>query len=120
MKKLTKREEDVMNALWTIKEGFVKDIIARFPEPKPHYNTISTIVRHLASDEIGFIGHKSYGKSHMYFPLVKKEDYKDKPLDKLVSNYFNNSYKEMVAYFAKEQRISKDDLKDIMDLINKE
>ena len=74
MKELTKAEEQIMQILWDLKKGFVKDILERLPDPKPAYNTVSTIVRIL--QEKGFVGHETFGKSHCYFPMLDKEDRK--------------------------------------------
>jgi BlaI family transcriptional regulator, penicillinase repressor len=112
MEKLTRKEEQVMQVLWGIGEGFVKDLLEKFPQPKPHYNTVSTIIRIL--QEKGFVGHRAYGNTHQYFPTIAKEDYKKTFLKNVVKNYFGNSYKSMVSYFAKEENISIEELKEII------
>jgi len=119
MKKLAKREEQIMQVLWEIGPAFVKEIIEHLPEPKPHYNSVSTMVRILETK--GFIGHKAFGKSHQYFSKVSKDDYQKKAVNDILSNFFNNSTSEMVAYFAKQEKINEDELRDIIKLIkNKE
>ncbi len=115
MKKLAKREEQIMQVLWEIGPSFVKDIIEQLPDPKPHYNSVSTMVRILETK--GFIGHKAFGKSHQYFPVIQKDEYQKKAVDELVGSFFNNSISEMVAYFAKEEKINEEELQSIIKLI---
>jgi BlaI family transcriptional regulator, penicillinase repressor len=103
MKELTKAEEQVMQILWEIEKGFVKDIIERMDEPKPAYNTVSTIVRILETK--GFVGHKEYGKSHRYFPLIKKKEYSRERMNEMVKNYFGNSVSQVVSHFAKNKKM---------------
>lgn len=115
MKKLAKREEQIMQVLWTLEKAFVKEIVEACPEPKPHYNTVSTIVRIL--DKKGFIEHKSFGKTHQYFPKISKEEYQKMAVGDLLGKYFDNSYSKMVAYFAEEENISKNELEEIIKMI---
>lgn len=115
MKKLSKREEQFMQVLWDLKRAFIKEIIEKLPEPKPHYNTVSTIIRIL--EEKGFVAHESFGNSHRYFPLMTKEDYQQQAVGDVLKNYFDNSYQKMVTYFAKEEKISQEELEDILKLI---
>jgi len=115
MKKLTRKEEEIMKILWQIKEGFVKDIIAQFPDPKPHYNTTSSLVRLL--EEKGFIGHKTYGNTHQYFPVVAKLVYRKSFIKDVVKDYFDNSYKQTVSLFIEEEKLSKQDLDELIKLI---
>ena len=117
MQKLAKREEDYMQVLWTLGAAFVKEVITELPDPKPHYNTVATIFKIL--EEKGFIDHNTYGNSHQYFPLVSKEDYQQGAVTDMIKNYFDNSYLNMVTYFAKEEKISTDDLESIVKLIKK-
>lgn len=112
MKELTKAEEQIMLILWSIEKGFVKDIIEQIPEPKPAYNTVSTIIRIL--EKKGFIDHEDYGKVYKYFPLISKNDYTSIYLRSVVNQYFNNSYKQMVSFFAKEEKLSLVELEQIM------
>jgi BlaI family penicillinase repressor len=98
MNTLTKAEEQVMQILWTRKEGFVKDFLEDFPDPKPAYNTVSTIVRIL--EKKGFIDHKSFGKSHLYYPLVSREQYRNERFSNLMNDYFNNSMKQVLSHFG--------------------
>src|SRR5258708_13484876 len=104
VKELTKAEEQVMQILWQLKEAIVKDILERMPEPKPAYNTVSTVVRVLESK--GFIDHKAYGNSHVYFPLISEAQYKKFTFDKMMSNYFTNSYQSLVSFIANEKNLN--------------
>jgi len=112
MKELTKAEEQIMQILWKRERGFVKEIVNDFPDPKPAYNTVSTIVRILEKKE--FVGHKAYGKSHQYFPLIEKEEYKSSFGKRFIKNYFEGSFKEMVSFFAREENLGVNDIDDLM------
>lgn len=118
MRELTRAEEQVMQALWKIKRGFVKDILLQFDEPKPAYNTVSTIVRIL--QEKGFVSHKAYGRTHEYFPLVTKEEYSGSQLKLFVRDYFSNSYEKLVSFFAKDRGISVKEMEEIMKIMQEE
>ncbi|MGC1205711.1 MAG: BlaI/MecI/CopY family transcriptional regulator [Flavobacteriaceae bacterium] len=117
MEKLTNKEEEIMHILWTLEKAFVKDVLAEIKEDKPHYNTLSTIIRNL--EDKGYVSYNAYGKTHQYFPIVTKEDYRKGFMNTAINNYFNNSYKNMVSFFAKEEKISVDELKEIIKLIEK-
>jgi BlaI family penicillinase repressor len=104
MKQLTKAEEDIMQVLWDLGEANVASINEKFPEPKPAYNTVSTIVRILESKE--FVGYRKEGRGHIYYPLVPKSDYSNQSLNKLVDSYFQGSFKSMVSFFMKKNDIS--------------
>ncbi len=108
MKELTKAEDQIMQILWTLEKGFVKDIVEQMPEPKPAYNTVSTIVRIL--EKKGFIGYKAYGKTHEYFPLIAKEKYTRFYLNNMVKGYFNGSVQNLVSFFAKENKMDVQDI----------
>lgn len=114
-KELTKAEEQIMQELWDMERGFVKDIINRLPEPKPAYNTVSTIVRILETK--GFVSHESFGKSHQYLPKISKEEYKKGITGKLLNNYFDNSPKSMLSYFLEENKLDVKELDDILSII---
>ena len=116
MKELTKAEEQVMHILWKLEKAFVKDIIDEMPEPKPAYNTVSTIVRILEKKE--FVGYHAYGKTHEYYPLVSKKEYTGTFLKGFIKNYFGNSYKQMVSFFAKEEDLSTDEMEAIINLLS--
>ncbi|MCF7561475.1 BlaI/MecI/CopY family transcriptional regulator [Sabulilitoribacter multivorans] len=115
MEKLTNKEEEIMHILWKLEKAFVKDVLAEIKDEKPHYNTLSTIIRNL--EEKGYVAYNAYGKTHQYYPIVSKEDYRKGFMNVAIDNYFNNSYKNMVSFFAKEEKISVEDLKEIIALI---
>ncbi|QQT26976.1 BlaI/MecI/CopY family transcriptional regulator [Sphingobacterium spiritivorum] len=118
IKELTKAEEQIMHELWEMNGGFVKDVIERLPEPKPAYNTVSTIVRILETK--GFLMHKSYGKSHQYLPKISKEEYKKVITGKLLNNYFDNSAKSMLSFFLEEDKLNLKDVNELLELIAKQ
>lgn len=111
---LTKAEEEVMQILWQKDKAFVKEIVEEFPEPKPAYNTVSTIVRILEKKE--FVGHEAFGRSHRYFPLISKDEYAKFSATNLVKGYFNGSYEKLLAFFVDQKDVS---IKDIESLIQK-
>ncbi|GGG50593.1 transcriptional regulator [Croceivirga lutea] len=115
MQKLTNKEEEVMKILWRLQKAFVKEILEEIEGEKPHYNTLSTIVRNL--QEKGFVDHEAFGKTHRYFPKVSKEAYRKKFVNNALAEYFDNSYKGLVSHFAKEEKISITELKEIIALI---
>ncbi len=107
-----------MRALWKAERAFVKDLLPFFTDPPLHYNTVSTIIRNL--EEKGYVGHNTYGNTHKYFPLISKENYQNQfVINKLVDEYFDNSYKNMVSYFAKNDKVSADELREILRMIEK-
>lgn len=116
-KELTKAEEQIMKQLWDMGRGFVKEIVDRLPEPKPAYNTVSTIVRILETK--GFVTHESFGKSHQYLPKISKEEYKKGITGKLLTNYFDNSPKRMLSYFLEENRLDVQELDEILSIIER-
>lgn len=117
MQKLTNKEEEIMHILWRLEKAFVKDVLAEIKNDKPHYNTLSTIIRNL--EEKGYVNYNAYGKTHQYYPVVSKEAYKERFMNTAIESYFNNSYKNVVSFFAKEEKISVDELKEIIALIEK-
>jgi len=118
MEKLTNKEEEIMHVLWKLEKAFVKDVLAEIKNEKPHYNTLSTIIRNL--EDKGYVGYNAYGKTHQYFPIVKKEDYRKKFMNTAITNFFNSSYKNVVSFFAEEDKISVEELKEIISIIEKE
>ena len=112
MKELTKAEDQVMQILWKIEKGFVKDILENIPSPKPAYNTISTIIRILVKK--GFVDYRAYGKTHEYYPVITKDKYRRFYLNNLFQRYFSGSFEKMVSFFAKENNM---DLKEMDELI---
>ena len=115
MEKLTNKEEELLQILWNLKKAYVKEVVAALPNPKPHYNTISTVIRNM--EEKGFIKHNVFGNTHQYYPNISKEEYRKKYMQKTIQNYFENSYKNVVSFFAKEEKISIEELKEIIKII---
>jgi BlaI family penicillinase repressor len=118
MKKLTKAEEQVMQILWKLEKGLVRDVIDQFPDPKPPYNTVSTVIRVL--EKKGFVDHKAYGTTYEYFPLIGKEEYARVHFMHFMKNYFNNSFPKMAAFFAREKNLSMKELEEIMKMTESE
>jgi BlaI family penicillinase repressor len=117
IKELTRAEEQIMQVLWQLKKGFVKDVIDILPEPKPAYNTVSTIIRILETK--GFVDHTAYGKSHEYYPIISKDYYQNFAADKLLNGYFDNSVKRMFSFFVQKEKIDLKEADEIMKLIEK-
>lgn len=109
---LTRAEEQVMQILWDMEEGLVKDIRERFDDPKPARNTVSTVVRIL--EKKGFVDHKSYGNVHLYFPVVSRDEYSRTQLFGLLESYFDNSFPAMASFFAREKDLSVAELEELM------
>jgi BlaI family transcriptional regulator, penicillinase repressor len=112
LKALTKAEDQVMQILWQIERGVVKDIMEKMPNPKPAYNTVSTIVRILETK--GFVGHKAYGKTHEYFPLVTKDKYSKFYFNNMLKGYFGGSFNNLVSFFANENQLKADEIDALM------
>ncbi len=106
-----------MHILWRLEKAFVKEILAEITDDQPHYNTLSTIVRNL--EEKGYVSHNAYGNTHQYYPVVTLEEYRKKFMKTAIDNFFGSSYKNMVSFFAKEEKISADELREILNLIEK-
>src|SRR6476661_4645066 len=102
--KLAKREEQIMQVFWDLGKAFIRDIIPLLPEPTPHYNSVATMVKIL--EEKGFLERETVGNMHQYLPKVSREDYQKHAMKDIVSQYFDNSYPRMLAFFAKEQKLS--------------
>jgi len=112
LRELTRAEEEVMQILWKLGKGFVKDIIEQLPEPKPAYNTVSTIIRILETK--GFVGHRAYGKTHEYYPLISKPEYTRFYFKNFLKGYFGGSFAGLVSFFAKEEDLSLEELEEIL------
>lgn len=115
MQKLAKREEQIMQACWNLGHAFIKEIIQEMPDPKPHYNTIATMVKIL--EDKGFLEHETIGNIFRYYPVISKSTYQSHAMKDIVSQYFDDSYPSMLAFFAKEQKISEAELNEIIELI---
>jgi predicted transcriptional regulator len=116
MKELTKAEEQVMQIMWELGKTSVKDVVDKMAEPRPAYNTVSTIVRIL--EKKGFIDHEPFGKGYLYYPIVEKKDYTRSYMKNLVSNYFNGSFKELVSFFVREDKIDMAEMEAILKELN--
>ncbi|MCM4160713.1 BlaI/MecI/CopY family transcriptional regulator [Antarcticibacterium flavum] len=117
MEKLTNKEEEIMHILWNLEKAFVKEVLAEIPEENLHYNTVSTIIRNM--EEKGYVAHKAYGKTHQYYPVISKEEYRKQFMSTATKKFFDNSYKSMVSFFAREEKISAEELREILDIIEK-
>jgi BlaI family transcriptional regulator, penicillinase repressor len=117
-KTLTKAEEQIMQVLWTVGKGFSRDILEALPQPKPHQNTVGTILKIL--QEKGFVGTHLVGRNHEYYPLVSKEDYSKNSVKSLVKGYFDGSFSNMVSFFVKEKNLSVEDLEKLLQQIKKQ
>ena len=113
---LTKAEEQIMQLLWKKKRAFVNDLMEMMPNPKPAYNTVSTVLRIL--EQKGFVGHKKFGKIHQYFPLVSQTEYVSNSLNRLNSAYFQNSYARLVNFFVEEDKLTSREIKEISELLD--
>ncbi|NJN26493.1 MAG: BlaI/MecI/CopY family transcriptional regulator [Cyclobacteriaceae bacterium] len=112
MKQLTKAEEQVMQILWDIKQGFVKDILDKMPHPKPAYNTVSTIVRIL--EKKGFVSYNAYGKTHEYFPKIEKNQYRSYYLKSMITGYFGGSFERLVSFFAQDNDMDMEEMEELL------
>ena len=117
MKKLTRKEEEIMNLFWDKGAMFVRELLEFYDDPKPHFNTLSTMVRTLEAN--GYVGHKAYGNTYQYYPIVTREDYAGSSFKGIVKNYFNNSYLNAVSSLVKEEKITVDELKELIEQIEK-
>jgi BlaI family penicillinase repressor len=118
MKELTKAEEEIMSILWQLGGGFVKDVVEEFPEPKPAYNTVSTIVRILETK--GWVTHEAFGRTHKYIPVHSKEQYMKGSLNRMVKNYFGGSFENLVSFFAGGNDMSVEDIDTLFKNVKKE
>jgi len=115
MPTLTKAEEKIMQILWELERGFIKDILEQLPKPRPPYNTVSTIVRVLVKK--GIVSYKSYGGSYQYYPLISREEYSDEQLNRLMRNYFDNSLKQVVSFFSNKEDLDVDEVDEVMRML---
>jgi BlaI family transcriptional regulator, penicillinase repressor len=117
MKTLTKAEEQVMQAVWKVKEGFIRDILDALPAPKPHQNTVSTILKILVEKD--FVGIKVYGRQHQYHALVTKDAYSKSSIKNIVKGYFGGSFSDAVSFMVKENNLSVEELETILTQLKK-
>lgn len=118
MEKLTRREEELMRCFWERGPLFVKDLVALAPEPKPHFNTLSTMVRALEAK--GYVAHRSFGNTYQYYPVVSEEAFSRQTLGSVISRYFENSYLGAVSALIEEEKISVEELRALIDRIERE
>jgi predicted transcriptional regulator len=114
IKKLTSAEEEIMQILWSLGKGFIKDILEQMPEPKPPYTTVLSVIRVL--EKKNFVSHKQFGNTYEYFPLVLKKEYAGEHFNQFLSGYFNNSFPKMAAFFARENNLSMKELEELIKL----
>lgn len=118
MEKLTYQEESIMKHIWELRECVVKDIVNALEEPKPPYTTVASVVRNL--EQKGYLNSKRYANVNVYTPRISEDEYKKTFMSGVVKSYFENSYKELVSFFVKEEKISSEDLEEIIRMIEKE
>ncbi len=116
MAALTKAEEKIMKILWKIEKGFINDILEQFPDPKPPYNSVSTIVRVLVKKEI--VSFNKYGNTYQYYPLITKEEYRKSQMGRLIKDYYNNSLKQVVNFFSENKNLDIDEVEEVMKMLN--
>lgn len=117
MERLTKKEEEIMQILWEIEKGFVKDVIEKLNDQKAPYTTVSSIIRILEGK--GFVGHKAYGNTYEYYPLITKTDYTKNILPDFVKKYFDNSIKDVVSFLVQDKNLSAEEVQEIISIINR-
>ena len=117
MKELTPKEEEIMQFFWKKGALFVKDLVEKYPDPKPHFNTLSTYVR--ALEEKGFLSHESFGTTYRYFTVISNEEYNNRTLKNIIAKHFNNSYLNVVNTFIKNEKISVDEIRKLLDEVEK-
>jgi predicted transcriptional regulator len=118
MKEITKAQEDLLKALWTIKEGAVSDILESLPEPRPAYNTVATVIKVL--EKKGYVSHRTFGKTNVYFPVISRKDYAQHVLKNAFSGLFNSSLNQLVSTFVKSREVSLNELEELKEMLEKE
>ncbi len=116
METLSPNEEQIMRIFWNLEKGLVRDVLNLLPDPKPPYTTLASIIKQLENKR--FLSHKTYGKTHEYFPLVSRYDYQSRSFNQLVKNYFEGSTTNMLSYMVKENKISDKDIQELQKLID--
>ncbi len=115
MEKLTKKEDEIMQVVWRLQNVFIREVIEELPEPKPHYNTVATLIKILVKK--GFLKSEKIGNTHRYSPLVKLDDYRDKTLKDIKKKYFDNSFQNMLTHFARKENFSESEIEELMNII---
>ena len=118
MQKLTNKEEELMQMFWERGPMFVKDIVPLYDEPKPHFNTISTMVRTL--EVKGFVDHEAFGNTYRYRPIISQEEFSKGVLGRVVNHYFENSYRQVVSALIEEEKISIEELEELIRMVQKQ
>lgn len=118
MKEITKAQEDILKALWSIKEGAVSDVLDSLPEPKPAYNTVATVIKVL--EKKGYISHKTYGKTNVYFPIISKKEYGQYILKDTFKGLYNGSLNQMMSFFVKNKDVSLSELEELKNMLEEE
>lgn len=118
MKEITKAQEEILQVMWEIKEGVVTDVVEKLPEPRPAYNTVATVIKVL--EKKGYLTHKVYGKTHVYYPLVSREDYVRHTIGSSYKQLFNGSLNQVVSFFVKEDKVGLKELEDLKNYIEAE
>lgn len=117
MSKLTEKEEQIMKMLWARGPMFVREMLELYPDPKPHFNTVSTFVRLM--EQKGFVGHEAFGNSHRYFPLIAEADYSRSALKSVIARYFNNSMRSVVSALVSDEKLTPDELRKLIDQVER-
>ena len=112
---LTKAEEQVMKILWKIERGLIREIVKNYEEPKPAYTTVATIIKIL--EKKGFVDHRSFGKSHQYYPIVSRDQYRNERFSSLMKDYFNNSMQQVLSHFGKSGTLNMKEADEIIKLM---
>ncbi len=115
-RELTRSELQLMNMLWDRQAAFVNEVLEDYPEPKPAYTTVSTFMRILETK--GFVGHKAFGKSHQYYPLVGREEYMDSFMSQVKRTFFKDSFTSMISFFARKEKLSSKEIDEIIGMLN--
>ena len=118
MKEITKAQEDILKALWQIKDGAVSDVLEKLPEPKPAYNTVATVIKVL--EKKGYVSHKTYGKTNVYFPVISQKEYAQYVMKDTFKGLFNGSLNQMVSFFVKSKDISIKELEELKQMVETE
>lgn len=118
MERLTAQEEDIMLYIWKLSPCFIRDILNEMPEPRPPYTSVASVIRNLEKKK--YVKPKKFGTITQFSPRVKEAEYKSTFMSNVVRNYFTGSYKEMVSFFVRDRKLSKDDLRELMEQIEKE
>ncbi len=117
MKKLTVKEEEVMNHFWSRGALFVRELLESYDDPKPHFNTLSTVVRGLEAK--GYLSHKAYGMTHQYFAVISKEEFREISLKSVIGKYYNNSIFSAISSLVESREICADELKELLEMVNR-